>query len=306
MLCIAYYVVYARTSVCALDSNETGSVATSTHLTHAPISPTLSQVEMVHEFNRHFHASNWLNHFHILYFEEWLESVRRATGDYTTPYFYFDPSDRASLAKLNDYMERAEKEVQARWSSKQQNSAKHDSVAKQKANRAGRRFALDFPGNLAPTAVSELVASFPGYFPYTMPFNRGVFNGSDPTPISPELPGTFSAYFQRLHAIHQMVLVGGGPIAGGGGPCTPSEKHGFAERGALGCLPLGPSHAFYEWLLRRWMLMHGREAACSLTSNEDVSPDACVPFLLPLTRLRDLCNEERLKWHSYLPPHAQP
>lgn len=41
-----------------------------------------NELEMVHEFNRAFHASNWLNHFHILYFEEWVESVRRLTADY--------------------------------------------------------------------------------------------------------------------------------------------------------------------------------------------------------------------------------
>ena len=28
-----------------------------------------------HRYNRAFHASNWLNHFHILYFEEWIETV---------------------------------------------------------------------------------------------------------------------------------------------------------------------------------------------------------------------------------------
>ena len=97
-----------------------------------------------------------------------------------------------------------------------------------------------------------------------------------------------------------MVLVGGGPIAGGGGPCTPSEKHGFPERGALGCLPLGPSHAFYEHLLRRWMDKHGQHAACALVSDADVPAGACVPFLLPLTRLKDLCDPMRRMWHSYV------
>ena len=75
------------------------------------------------------------------------------------------------------------------------------------------------------------------------------------------LPGTFSAYFQRLHAVHQTVLVGGGPISGGGGPCTPGVQHGFASAGDLACLPLAPSHAFYDKLLREWMTRHGRTAA---------------------------------------------
>lgn len=248
-----------------------------------------NELEMVHEFNRHFHASNWLNHFHILYFEEWLEHVRRATGDYTTPYFYFDPSDAASLTALNAYMERAEREPHAT-----QHSTRH-------APHRGRRFTLAFPGNLPPPDVDRLVATFGNYFPYTSPYERSVFNQTSPTPISSSLAGTFSSYFQRLHAIHQMVLVGGGPIAGSGGPCIPAEKHGFPEKGALGCLPLGPSHAFYEWLLRRWMAAHGREAACNLVSDADAPPNACVPFLLPITRLRDLCDEKRLLWHAYVP-----
>ena len=105
--------------------------------------------------------------------------------------------------------------------------------------------------------------------------------------------------------VHEQVLVGGGPIAGGAGPCTPSEKHGFPERNALGCLPLGPSHAFYEYLLRRWMGVHGHEAACALSDREDVPPEACVPFLMPITRLKDLCDRQRYAWHLYEPAPAR-
>ena len=51
---------------------------------------------------------------------------------------------------------------------------------------------------------------------------------SAPTVPRP-LPGTFSGYFQKLHATQQMVLVGGGPISGGAGPCTPNDAHGYPE-----------------------------------------------------------------------------
>ena len=36
-----------------------------------------NELELVHEMSRTFHSSNWLNHFHILYFEDvWLEAMR--------------------------------------------------------------------------------------------------------------------------------------------------------------------------------------------------------------------------------------
>ncbi len=53
------------------------------------------------------HYSEWLDHWHILYFEFWLASLRRATGEYDLPYFYFDPSDRHSLSRLNKFIELA-------------------------------------------------------------------------------------------------------------------------------------------------------------------------------------------------------
>lgn len=295
----------------------------------------------------------------------------RSRARYRTPYFYFDPSDPLSLNRLNEFMERAEHEMAAHsakhtasHASSQARTA-HRSPATGSGAQSGRRFALGFPGNLPPRSVDVLIERLPTYFPYTVPYNSGIFlrpaspatgsatvvnhsSSSATTALPPaahngagaatgggrsaehsaeaganaeaavlaasaaslppgldatlpvELPGTFSAYFQRLHAIHQMVLVGGGAIAGGSGPCTPSERHGFPERLSLGCLPLGPSHAFYDHLLRRWMNRHGRAAACALSSDvEDVPPEACIPFLLPLTRLKDLCDERRREWHEY-------
>ena len=113
-----------------------------------------NELELVHEMSRTFHSSNWLNHFHILYFEDvWLEAMRydwrrlghsqsartphaphfssprpsrRHSGDYDTPWFYFDPSDTASLARMNEFLRRAKDEH------------KDD----------GRMFRVGFPGNL--------------------------------------------------------------------------------------------------------------------------------------------------------------
>ena len=256
-----------------------------------------NELEMAHEFNRAFHASNWLNHFHILYFEEWIETVRRLAADYTTPYFYFDPSDRPSLARINGFIDA----IEARRAGHKGSHAK--------PRPPPRKFDLDFRGNAPPDVVDALVRRVGVYFPFTATYNGRVFEANvtasaleaDGGASIGGLGGTFSGYFQKLHATQQMVLVGGGPIAGGAGPCTPNLAHGYAEADALGCLPLGPSHAFYESLLRRWMEAHGREAACALESTDrDIPADACIPFIVPLTRPRDLCDRERQAWHTYV------
>jgi hypothetical protein len=251
------------------------------------------------QLNRHFHASNWLNHFHVLYFESWIEAIRRAAHDYTTPWFYFDPSDVESLRLLNEYADRVE--------ANRAREASHDQSAPSKVGAPlPRRFSLDFRGNLHPELVQLLVRRLPRYFPHSETYSGRVFEPNASVaeltdrPGAEALSGTFSAYFQKLHATHQMVLVGGGPIAGGAGPCTPNDAHGYPDASSLGCLPLGPSHAFYDHLLRQWMARHGREAACALESDSDVPADACVPFLVPLTRPRDLCDHRRHSLHSYV------
>mmetsp|Transcript_37929 Transcript_37929/g.65000 ORF Transcript_37929/g.65000 Transcript_37929/m.65000 type:complete len:349 (+) Transcript_37929:224-1270(+) len=259
----------------------------------------LAQWQMAHVANldRRAHASNWLNHFHILYFEEWIETVRRLAADYTTPYFYFDPSDRPSLARINGFIDA----IEARRAGHKGSHAK--------PRPPPRKFDLDFRGNAPPDVVDALVRRVGVYFPFTATYNGRVFEANvtasaleaDGGASIGGLGGTFSGYFQKLHATQQMVLVGGGPIAGGAGPCTPNLAHGYAEADALGCLPLGPSHAFYELLLRRWMEAHGREAACALESTDrDIPADACIPFIVPLTRPRDLCDRERQAWHTYV------
>ena len=207
---------------------------------------------------------------------------RRHSGDYDTPWFYFDPSDTASLARMNEFLRRAKDEN------------KDD----------GRMFRVGFPGNLPPPTVATLVDRLGDYFPRDRGFNDSVFtNAAMGLPLrdseAATLHGTFSAYFQKLHAIHQMVLVGGGPISGGAGPCTPNKAHGYPTAGALGCLPLGPSHAFYDKLLREWMGRHGREKACALDSDRDMVRDACIPLVAPLTRFRDLCDPKREAWYTY-------
>ena len=142
------------------------------------------------------------DHFHILYFEEWLEGVRRATHDYHSPYFYFDPSDARGLALLNSYMETAEQDMAG---TARKHEQKHEHDAKAHPHR-GRRFALSFPGNLPPSSVDALVARLPTYFPYSVPYDRTIFSAtSSGINSTTALPGTFSAYFQRLHAIHQIV-----------------------------------------------------------------------------------------------------
>ena len=73
----------------------------------------------------------------------------------------------------------------------------------------------------------------------------------------------------------------------------------YPNPGALGCLPLGPSHAFYDKLLREWMGRHGREKACALDSDRDMVRDACIPLVAPLTRFRDLCDPKREAWYTY-------
>ena len=88
-------------------------------------------------------------------------------------------------------------------------------------------------------------------------------------------------------------------MSGGQGPCVPGVEHGFPADGSLSCLPLAPSHAFYDRLLREWMGKHGRAAACELREPDDLLPETCVPHLLPLTRLKDLCDAEREEWYAY-------
>ena len=80
---------------------------------------------------------------------------------------------------------------------------------------------------------------------------------------------------------------------------TPNKAHGYPTAGALGCLPLGPSHAFYDKLLREWMGRHGREKACALESDRDMVRDACIPLVAPLTTFRDLCDPKREAWYTY-------
>ena len=266
-----------------------------------------NEIELIHEFSRTFHASGWLNHFHILYFEAWLEAVRRATQEYSAPWWWFDPSDSETLRSFNGFIEQHHRS----------SPTKHGAVAMPPA-----LFPVDKAGNLPPPTVALLTEHLGQYFPPSGGYSMALFlpNGSTTAELrdalaaeevhsqrkhpkaeakAKVLPGTFSAYFQRLHAVHQTVLVGGGPISGGGGPCTPGVQHGFASAGDLSCLPLAPSHAFYDKLLREWMMRHGRTAACDLRVEDDLLPETCVPFLVPLTRLKDLCDPERERWYVY-------
>lgn len=288
-----------------------------------------NEIELIHEFSRTFHASGWLNHFHILYFEAWLEAVRRDSQEYSAPWWWFDPSDRATLRKFNGFIEHHHRS----------SPMKHGAAAMPPA-----LFPEEKAGNLPPPTVALLTEHLGRYFPPSAGYSTELFlpNGSTTAElrdalaaeeahgqhktghgqqhpkaeargeakaeakagaggqgVGKVLPGTFSAYFQRLHAVHQTVLVGGGPISGGGGPCTPGVQHGFASEGDLACLPLAPSHAFYDKLLRDWMARHGHAAACDLRVDDDLLPETCVPYLIPLTRLKDLCDPEREGWYVY-------
>ena len=146
-----------------------------------------------------FHRTRQPSQFHILYFEEWLEGVRRSVGDYETPYFYFDPSDAASLATLNGYMERSERDIATRKPTVREAHHAGGAHPPQHAQHRARRFNLQFTGNLPPPAVDSLVERLGSYFPYTVPYSRALFNTSTPEQAvsmsrmaDSALPGTFS------------------------------------------------------------------------------------------------------------------
>ena len=118
-----------------------------------------------------FHGTCEPPQFHILYFEEWLEGVRRSIDDYETPYFYFDPADRHSLSNLNKYLVLA----------KVDNATLRDTLRRRMFDPKTSpdfyegAYTLDKCANLRPEALELLVERVGDFFPSYRGFNITAF-----------------------------------------------------------------------------------------------------------------------------------
>jgi len=287
-------------------------------------------LEVVHERSLSTHYSEWLDHWHILYFEFWLASLRKSAGEYDLPYFYFDPSDRHSLSRLNKFLAMARANSTAAREQLRERlfdrpTAEPFYVPEDATHT--NRVQYDVCGNLRSEVRDLLVERVGTFFPSRLGFNTSAFEARTPEALealaqapsgSPTWAGTFNAYFLNLHRSHQ------GTTVIPEGPCNPkslSADSSLVER--LVCsVPLGPAHAFYEKLFRDWMKAHGRGGACALADEDadhrddgrapggrrgkDMRRGSCIPYVTPLVTLGDLCTSA-YDGRSYEdPPHATP
>ena len=287
-------------------------------------------LEVVHERSLSTHYSEWLDHWHILYFEFWLASLRKATGEYDLPYFYFDPSDRHSLSRLNKFLSMARaNSTAARERLRERLFNRSTAEPFYVAEDATRMNQLEYDvcGNLRAEVRDMLVERVSTFFPSRLGFNTSAFAARTPEAIealarapagSPTWSGSFNAYFLNLHRSHQ------GTTVIPEGPCNPkklSRNSSLVER--LVCsVPLGPTHAFYEKLFRDWMKAHGRGGACALATEDADSRDdgrapggrrgkdmrrgSCIPYVTPLVTLGDLCTSAYDERSYEGPLHATP
>ena len=154
-----------------------------------------------------------------------IDMIRKATGEYDLPYFYFDPADRHSLSNLNKYLVLA----------KVDNATLRDTLRRRMFDPKTSpdfyegAYTLDKCANLRPEALELLVERVGDFFPSYRGFNITAFAARTDAGVetlraapagSPTWNGSFNGYFLNLHRSHQATAVA--PE----GPCDAKELAG--------------------------------------------------------------------------------